>query len=191
MCIRALAALMSLQWLAACAPLERLAPQEHLDRRSGETLVVVNQPLVFARERSDVAVRARDYTTLVAVEADRAGRYSAYLVAYRWSTVDRRMTDLPAEDAGALRIVADGRELLLTPLTALPEALKSADMLHAPKDARFIVWAYNIDLATLRYLADSTELALRFPRESLPLDFSLWSDGRAALREFAARGSAR
>jgi len=177
--------------LGACAPLDHLAPQEHLDTRSGDTLVVVNQPLVFARERSDVAVRARDYTTLVAVEADRAGRYSAYLLAYRWSTIDRRMTELPASDQGALRVVADGREVLLRPLAELPGALQASEVLHAPRDAQYRVWGYATDLATLGYLADSQSLSLQFPRESLPLEFQLWSDGRDALREFAARGAGR
>jgi hypothetical protein len=32
---------------------------------------------------------------------------------------------------------------------------------------------------------------VRFPRESPPLDFSLWSDGRAALLELAERGAGR
>ena len=177
--------------LAACTPLDRLSPQEHLDRRSGDTLVVVNQPLVFARERSDVAVRARDYATLVAVEADRAGKYSAYLLAYRWSTVDRRMAELPAADAGALRIVADGREVVLTPLATLPAALQSSDVLHAPRDAQYVLWAYATDLGTLAYLASSHSLTVRFPREALPLEFGLWEDGRNALGEFAARGSTR
>jgi hypothetical protein len=177
--------------LGSCTALDRLTPQEHLDARSGDTLVVVNQPLVFARERSDVAVRARDYTTLVAVEADRAGRFAAYLLAYRWSTIDRRMAELPAADQGALRIAADGREVLLQPLGELPAALQAGEVLHAPPDAQYLVWGYVSDIATLAYLADCRVLSLQFPRESLPLEFQLWSDGRAALREFAARAAGR
>jgi hypothetical protein len=51
--------------------------------------------------RVDVAANARDYATVVAVEANRSGKYSQYLL-HRWSTVDRRMA-LPAE-AGRLVI---------------------------------------------------------------------------------------
>lgn len=176
---------------AACTPLDRLTPAEHLDTRSGDTLVVAAQPIVFARERSDVAARARDYTTLVAVETDRAGRYDAYLVVHRWSTIDRRVEDLPAAADGTLRLVADGRELLLKPLPALPPALGDGGVLHAPDTARYVTWAYATDLATLQYLAESEALTLRFPRESLPIDFTLWSDGRGSWRELAARGIQR
>ena len=68
---------------------------EIFDEQSGSTLSVVAKPLVFARARSDVAAFARDYATLVAVEDDRSGTYTQYLLLYRWSTVDRRMSPLP------------------------------------------------------------------------------------------------
>jgi hypothetical protein len=177
--------------LSACTPLDRLTPAEHLDTHSGETLVVANRPIVFARERSDVAARARDYTTLVAVEADRAGKYQAYLLAHRWTTIDRRVEDLPSSADGTLRLVADGREMLFKPLAAVPEALKNESTLHAPDNARYTTWAYATDLATLQYVAESEALTLRFPRENLPIDFTVWTDGREAWREFATRGARR
>ena len=83
--------------------------QEILDEQSGNTLLVVAKPLVFARERTDVAAYARDYATLVAVEMDQSGKYSEFLLLYRWSTVDRRMSSPPDPSAGELRILAEGR----------------------------------------------------------------------------------
>ena len=68
---------------------------EIFDEETGSTLLVVSKPLVFARDRSDVAAHARDYATLVAVEDDRSGQYTQYLLLYRWSTVDRRMSPPP------------------------------------------------------------------------------------------------
>jgi len=189
--MRMVAGLAAALLLPACAPLDRLTPQEHLDKRSGDTLLVVNQALVFARERSDVAVRARDYVTLVAVEADRAGQFSAYLLAYRWSTVDRRMAALPSAEAGELHIFADGREIVLRPLPKLPAALQDADRLHAPREAQYVLWGYATDLGTLSYVAASQSVTVSFPREPLPLEFALWEDGRASMRELADRGTSR
>src|ERR1700674_4900727 len=65
---------------------------EIFDEETASTLLVVSKPLVFARERSDVAAHSLDYATIVAVEDDRSGEYAQYLLLYRWSTVDRRMS---------------------------------------------------------------------------------------------------
>src|SRR6202022_4406650 len=89
---------------------------EILDEQSGNTLLVAGAPLVFARDRTDVAAHARDYATVVAVEVDHSGTYTEYLLLYRWSTVDRRMSPPPDAHAGELRILAEGRTIDLMPL---------------------------------------------------------------------------
>ena len=106
--------------LPACSGTPALRPREILDDRSGSTLSVVARPLVFARERSDVAANARDYATLVAVDFDQSGNYHDYMLLYRWSTVDPRMSPPPASDQGELRIIAEGRDIDLKPLPELP-----------------------------------------------------------------------
>jgi len=174
--------------LAACASAPARAPTELLDEQTGATLAVVAEPLVFARPRTDVAANARDYATIVALEANRSGKYSAYLLVHRWSTVDRRMAPLPAESAGRLLIKADGRLLELKPLQPMPAALTRRDAVFMPADADVVSWAYDTDLATLEYLAASHDIGARFPDEPLDSPFVLWRDGRAALREFTARG---
>jgi hypothetical protein len=91
-----LAMLTVLAMLTACTS-SRLAPSHEIfDEQSGMTLEVVSMPFIFARERSDVAAHARDYATLVAAEIDRSGEYSDFLLLYRWSTVDRRMSAVPS-----------------------------------------------------------------------------------------------
>src|SRR5271166_5150396 len=94
-----LMALMALMALPACTGTPRAPSQQVLDEQSGNTLLIVKQPLVFARERIDVAAHARDYATLVAVEVDASGSYHDYLLLYRWSTVDKRMSPPPAANA--------------------------------------------------------------------------------------------
>jgi hypothetical protein len=175
--------------LAGCVDSQPPTPltQEILDEQSGNTLLVVAAPLEFARERTDVAAHARDYATLVAVEIDSAGTYSDYLLVFRWSTVDPRMSPPPGPEQGLLRILADGRDFELEPLAQLPISLAKRRELHMPPHAEVVAHAYPADAATLRYLASSRTLAVRLPQERLEAPFALWGDGRAALRDFLGR----
>jgi hypothetical protein len=177
--------------LASCATQPPEGGEEFFDEQSANTLLVVAAPLVFARERSDVAAHARDYATLVTVEIDAAGDYTQYLLLYRWSTVDRRMSPPPDADAGALRIVADGRSIELQPLARLPVSLGKRRELHVPKHDDVVCRGYKIDPATLEFIATSRELKLRLPQESLAMPFTLWEDGRSALRQFLLRAAAQ
>lgn len=173
--------------LAGCAGAPTRDPTELLDEQTGATLVVVAEPLVFARPRLDVAANARDYLTVVAVEANRSGKYAQYLLVHRWSTVDRRMAGLPPASAGRLIIEADGRMLEFKPVQPMPAALVRRDRVHLPADADVVSRAYEVDLATLAYLADSQQIRARLPDEPFDSPFALWADGRAALDAFAAR----
>ncbi len=169
--------------LNACQTTARapLGPHEVLDEVSAATLIVVNRPIVFARARTDVAAHARDYVTLVGLQEDRSGEYSTWLIVHRWSTVDPRIADDRGVGAGELRIVADDRELVLRPQSPPPKVLERGDLLFAPKTARAQSAAYAVDVPTLRYLANSRSLALRFTEDALPLPYAIWADGRADL----------
>src|ERR1700676_528340 len=116
--------------LAACSTAPPKSSHEIFDEQSASTLLVTGAPLVFARERSDVTAHARDYATLVAVEIDISGEYGQYLLLYRWSTVDPRMSPPPSPDAGELLILADGREIDLKPLEKPPTSLTQRRALH-------------------------------------------------------------
>lgn len=169
--------------LGTHAPLTR----EILDEHSGNTLIVVSAPLEFARSRVDVAAHARDYATLVAVEIDNAGNYRDYLLLYRWSTVDRRMSPPPDPDQGELHLLADGREIELSPLADMPVSLAKGQELYVPRHGDLVAHAYAVDGATLRYLAASRRLTLRMPQERLDTPFEVFRDGRKALANFAGQ----
>jgi hypothetical protein len=172
---------------SACANPPPRASHEIFDEQSGNTLSVVPKPLVFARERRDVAAHARDYATLVAAEIDQSGKYSEFLLLYRWSTVDRRMSPPPDPQAGELKILADGRVIDLMPLEQVPIGLSRRRELHLPEHGDVVTHAYAIDVPTLRYIATSRELAVRMPQESLDTPFAVWEDGRSALGQFLER----
>jgi hypothetical protein len=178
------ALLLALIALPACTGLPSTASREILDEQTGNTLFVAGRPLVFARTRTDVAANARDYATLVAIEVDHSGKYSDYLLLYRWSTVDRRMSAPPEPQQGELRILADGRDIDLTPLAEMPISLARGRELHVPPHGDVVAHAYPTDATMLRYLAMSGELILRMPQERLDTPFAIFEDGRSSLRQF-------
>lgn len=176
--------------LASCSARTPPASHEIFDERTASTLLVSGSPLVFARARSDVAAHARDYATLVPVEIDTSGDYGQYLILYRWSTVDPRMSPPPDPAAGDLRIIADGRVIDLKPQDHLPLNVDNRRELLVPKHGDVVPRAYKIDVATLRFIATSHEIAVRMPAEPLDMPFKLWEDGRGALMQFLKRAEA-
>jgi hypothetical protein len=176
--------LLVLTALASCASRPPTASQEIFDESDASTLLVTAKPLVFARERSDLAAYARDYATVVAVEIDISGEYSDYLLLYRWSTVDRRMLPPPDPAGGALRIVADGRVFDFRPIDKLPVNFAQRRELHIPKHDDVVPRGYKVDAETLHFIATSQDLSLRMPQEPFDVSFNLFEDGRRALLEF-------
>jgi hypothetical protein len=176
--------LMVLTALASCASRPPAASQEIFDESDASTLLVVAKPIVFARERSDLAAHARDYATVVAVEIDISGDYSDYLLVYRWSTVDRRMLPPPDPAGGAMRIIADGRVFHFKPIDKLPVNFAQRHELHMPKRDDVVPRGYKVDAETLHFIATSEDLSLRMPQEPFDAPFKLFEDGRGALLEF-------
>jgi hypothetical protein len=175
--------------LASCTARPPRASHEIFDERTASTFLVAGAPLVFARTRSDVAAHARDYATLVPVEIDTSGDYGQYLILYRWSTVDPRMSPPPDPAAGDLRIIADGRVIDVKPMDSVPLGLDKRRELLVPNHGDVVPRAYKFDVATLDFIASSRAIALRMPQEALDMPFTLWEDGRGALKQFLKRAA--
>jgi hypothetical protein len=186
-----LSLLVMLAALSSCASSPPQAPREFIDEQTANTLLVVTAPLVFARDRSDIAARARDYVNAVALEVDTAGQYRQYLLTYRWSTVDPRMAPPPPGAAGALLIIADGREIPMKPLDRLPVGMPLRAELLVPNHGVVSMHAYAVDVQTLHFIAASRSISLRLPQEPLDIPFGLWEDGRGALSQFLTRAATR
>lgn len=179
--------LLVLLGLAGCATLPAYEPLQTLDERSGVSLLIVAEPLVFARERRDVAVNARDYLTIVAVERNRAGKRDLLLIAYRWSTIDRRVGPLEDAQAQALVLLADDRDWRLLPQPGKPPAeLWPRAELHAPPVGDVRAEVYRADRSMLESIVEGGDLGAFFADAPGSPVFRLWRDGRQAWRAFLA-----
>ena len=160
-------------------------PIEYLDEKTAATVTAVHAPLVFARERRDVAANLRDYVTLVGASVNRSGNISYVLIAYFWSTVDARVGgEAPAVDP--IVIAADDRRIELHKSGTRAEEQGIALPIHAPRNHKTDPVVYRTDLATLRFLGASRKLELRTGTDELAPVYELWDDERDDLASFVA-----
>ncbi|MFO1467959.1 MAG: hypothetical protein U1F35_16215 [Steroidobacteraceae bacterium] len=186
--------------LACCATAVAAAdlePTEFLDERTGATVTVTHEPLVFALERSIFAANARDYVSLTAAEVDRSGRIQVYLIAYIWSTIDRRNHGEQATLAALpLEIAADGRTIRLNPIAQYPKDLLDDAHLMAPKASHLQRAAYLTTREALTFIAASRHVSASFVPAAADGEeeadterevYESWGEGRKALKAFADR----
>lgn len=174
--VRALVRVVLLAGLLAtgCATEPSSGDREYLDQATAATVTVGGRTLVFARERPELAVNARDYLSLVPVDVNRAGAHSQYFYGYVWATLDKR--GLPGEASGTLRfeLLADGRRIPLVPVAGslrkiglaeppLPAPARSAQVLVAPTSRE-----------VQEFVSSATELRAVALRDGVPERFDLW-----------------
>jgi hypothetical protein len=157
------------------------APRSYLDERSGISVSVAAQPLIFARDRSDLAASSRDYVTLVAAVLDNSGHFQHVLLSYRWSTVDARMDPLRPDDRAPLVITADDRRFVLTPEARTLQDIGLYSPIKLPSIPQRGVRVYLTDLAALRFLAAARSLRVQVGTDELAAPYQIWQDGRPAL----------
>lgn len=163
---------------AGCVTRIERGDRQFVEQRSAANVKIGAKALVFARDRPDLAVYARDYVTLWPLDVLQDGRHELYLYGYFWSTIDKRGIDEPV---GQFSLVADGRTISLSAAAEIfrnlgfdappiePPARGAATLLlpATPEDLRFLASA--TDVIALRNLAGAEER------------YDLWEDGRAAI----------
>ncbi len=185
--------------MTACVAAAPPRISEYVDPQSGASITVVRQALTFALERSMLAVHARDYVSLVALEVDRSGQAELYLIGYFWSTIDHTKDGAAGPGPGpgkAVELLADGRRIVLRPDSTVPKDLVGKRELLAPPVAHVEQASYPVSWELLQYLAGSRVLLLRSADSARDDDeeadtFALWTDGRRALGAFTQRVGAR
>jgi len=158
-------------------------PQEYLDEQTGATVTVVDSPLVFARERTELAAHLRDYVTLSAASVNRGGKIQYVLIAYVWSTIDARYAPASAL-ADSLLLMADDRRIKLSANGKTPAELGIARAVQAPAGQDVKPLVFPTDLDTLRFVAAARSLAAQATLGEDTVSYELWDDQRRALDRY-------
>jgi len=176
-----LAALVAMHGAGALAD-EAPPAREYLDQRTGATITVVTQPLVFAYARPELAANVRDYATLAAARVNRSGKLTYVLIAYFWSTVDPRLREEPLPAPEPLLLQADDRRIQLSTHGQRSHEAGIGVAVDAPPGSNATPRVYSTDLATLRFISEARQLTLIVDTERSTLTFGLWEDRRPALK---------
>jgi hypothetical protein len=168
----ALAALFS----AGCATIVPTGGErEYLDDQTAATVTVREPALVFARERPELAVNARDYLTLVPVDVNRSGTHVQYYFGYVWSTIDKRRVGGIRTDAPRFELIADGRRIQLEPYPGEPRTLGLGEA-PLPRPARSAqVLVSQVSRDTQEFVEQATELRAVAMNDGVSERFELWS----------------
>lgn len=157
---------------------------EYLDETTAATVTVAAEPLIFSRDRTDLAVNARDYISLAPIEINRAGTRTHHWFAYVWSTIDRRSDEESMTPDDQFVLLADGRAIVLRrEARSLRQLGIGQPPLPAPTRGAVAV-VFDADLEVVDYVARSSELLMQVVRNDQHQDFLPWRDGRASLRAF-------
>lgn len=161
--------------LGACASRPPDGAREYLDEVSAASVTVAPGGLVFARERPELAVHARDYITLVPIDVNRSGRHALYFCVYVWSTIDKR--GLLRRDAAPdeIELLADGRPIPLLPVAATPRELGLAERpVRPPSDSAQLI-IVPTDRETLEYLSRATVVRALAWHDGVSDRYDLWA----------------
>ena len=173
--------------LPGAAAADAEAVREYVDEVTAVSVTVTTNSLVFARERTDLAVNARDYVTLAPLEINRTGRRAYFWSGYVWTTIDRRgRTPVIAADE-RLVLIADGRPM---PLRQASASLHDQGVGQPPtpipvRTAQPVL--FEAQPEEIAYVAHARELRVVLVSESASESFVLWKDARRGLLDFVER----
>ncbi len=136
---------------------------------------------MFARARTEYAINARDYLTVVPVEVNRAGTHALYFYCYAWSTIDKPVA---AEKPAQFEIVADGRQIPLTPAGAPLRSLGFGEAPFPPPAHAAVPLVSVTTREVLQFLVRAQELSVVATRDGLAERYELWTDQRSSIEEF-------
>lgn len=162
-------------------------PLEYLDEETGATVTVVGRPLVFVHDRSGFLGNAGDYVTLAAGAVNQSGKITYVLIAYFWWSGVPPKAELAPTAIEPLALQADDRDIQLILRAASAREAGIGVPVHRPPFGTATPHVYAIDLSTMGFIAESHHLALHIQSEGTSVNYALFEDRRAALREFVRR----
>jgi hypothetical protein len=167
------AAIFAVMIATGCASRQAAGPREYLDERTAATITVAGENMVFAYDRPELGVNARDYVTLTAVDVNTSGRHALHLVGFAWSTLDKRGV---TEGDSRYEIVADDRTL---PLQAMPEGLRAIGLNEPPipvPSRTAVPLTAPVTRDQLQFLRDTPDVRVLRTRSGVMERFELWRD---------------
>jgi hypothetical protein len=161
------------------------AVREYVDETTAASITAANEALIFARERTDLAVNARDYLTLVPVEINRSGKRALFWSGYLWSTIDRRNRQPWLAEGDELVLLADGRPM---PLRSSGKTLRDqgvAEPITAPPARRAIPVLFPATAEEIAYLAGASDVRIELLHSATSESFLLWKGRPDAFTAFS------
>ena len=165
------AVILALIVTSGCASSKATGPREYLDERTAATITVGGETMVFAYNRPELGVNARDYVTLAAVDVNTSGQHTLHLVGYAWSTLDKRAVK---ESASHYEIIADDRVL---PLQPMPGGFRSIGVNEPPipvPSRSALPLTAPITREQLQFLRDTPGAHIVRTRDGVTEQFELW-----------------
>jgi hypothetical protein len=156
-----------------CASAPPAEPREYLDESTAATVTVAGRSIVFALERPDLGVNARDYVTLTGVDVNTSGRHVSHVVGYAWSTLDKRSANSDAQ--ATYELVVDDRVLPLTVMTAGFRSLGLATPPLQPPSRSAVPLAAKVSREALALYVDSPTARVVRQRAGVTERFQRWS----------------
>lgn len=159
--------------LAGCASAPPSEPREYLDETTAATVTVAGTAMVFALERPDLGVNARDYVTLTTVDVNTSGKHVSHVIGYAWSTLDKRAAGNDAE--ATYELVVEDRVL---PLAVLPDGFRTLGIAQSPLQppSRYAVpLAAGVSRDVLALYADAPSARIVRQRAGVVERFERWS----------------
>jgi hypothetical protein len=156
-----------------CASAPPAEPREYLDESTAATVTLAGRSIVFALERPDLGVNARDYVTLTGVDVNTSGLHVSHVIGYAWSTLDKRSADGDAQ--ATYELVVDDRVLPLTVMTAGFRSLGLATPPLQPPSRSAVPLAAKVSREALALYVDSPTARVVRQRAGVTERFQRWS----------------
>lgn len=167
--------------LTGCVTADPAAVSNYLDEQTAATVTVGGTGTVFGRARTEYAINARDYVTVMPVDVNRAGTHRLYFYCYVWSTIDKPNA---TERAATFEIVADGRQIPLAPAEGTLRALGFGQYPAEPPALNALPLVSPTTREVLSYLSRAKDVSLVATRNGLAERYDLWTDQRGAIDTF-------
>ena len=171
----------------ACAhtapPAEPSRVTEYLDPNTAMTVRVVSEPFIFGRDVPELAVNARDFISLGAVELDNMGKHRYFLALVSWSTIDRARIGAPIP-ALPERLEIGPREWRVA--SHAPRELGAGEPLLEPPVTRIGDSWIEMRPDDIRRLAGAPPESIDVTVDGNRQRYTLWRRADEALTEFAS-----